>query len=58
MDNMNVSGLIIVAVIIASLVWMMSWGIGGNEKLIPPIVFSVALSAAVILFPDWFGEKE
>ncbi|MBN1896770.1 MAG: hypothetical protein JW789_03535 [Candidatus Aenigmarchaeota archaeon] len=58
MDNRNVFGLINVAVIIASLVWMMSWGIGGNEKLIPPIVFSVALSAAVILFPDWFGEKE
>jgi uncharacterized membrane protein len=55
--NEKKAGLALLAVMIISFAWMFLTGISG-ANLIPLIVFSVSLSAILVLFGDWFSEKE
>ena len=51
------AGLALMAVIIISFAWMVMTGIS-DANLIPLVVFSVSLSAALVLFGDWFGKEK
>ncbi len=50
------AGLALIAAMVISLVWIILTDISGGN-LIPLIVFSVSLSAIVVLFGDWFGKE-
>lgn len=53
----NKVGLVLLAAMIISFVWMFMTGISGGN-LIPLVLFSVSLSAIVVLFGDWFNNEE
>jgi len=50
-------GLFLMAAMIISFVWMVMTGISAGN-IIPVAVFSVSLSAIVVLFGDWFKNEE
>ena len=52
------AGLIILAVMIASLAGIAAYGVGGEWQLVPLAAFSVSISAAVVLFGGWFEEEK
>ncbi len=50
-------GLVLLAAMIISFVWMVMTGVAAGN-LIPLVVFSVSLSAILVLFGDWFKNEE
>lgn len=50
-------GLIVIAAMVISFVWMVNTGIS-SANLLPLVVFTVTLSTAAVLFGDWFDNDE
>ena len=51
------AGLILMALMLVSFVWMVTTGVS-VANLLPLVIFSVSLSAVIVLFGDWFGNEE
>ncbi len=51
-------GLLTIAVMIASLAGVVTFGVGAGEGIAWLAVFSVALAVAAVLFGSWFGHEE
>ncbi|MCD6495733.1 MAG: hypothetical protein J7K54_00505 [Candidatus Aenigmarchaeota archaeon] len=51
------AGIVIIAAVLLSLVWLFYAGVSAGFGLMPLAVFAVSLSAGIVLLEDWDDER-